>query len=304
MSSFSTAGQGEPMTPLQTLAIADWQGPFPGAVLESAGSALELGQILYFPRLCYTLENDAAAMLSPCLADSRAKNISYDAPRGALKGTAATTAERPVLQNLMSAFSAAATRFVSDLFPHYVGRIEPARASFRPVEVAGRDYSPLRDDRLLHIDAFPSTPMRGRRILRLFCNIDPNGKPRVWHVGEPFAEFAQNFVPSLHRRGMAAAWLLAAIGLTRGRRSAYDQLMLGLHDRAKRDTVYQESAPQREIIFPAGSSWLCFTDEVLHAAISGQYALEQTFYLDVEAMADPSRSPLRTLERLTGRRLA
>jgi hypothetical protein len=38
--------------------------------------------------------------------------------------------------------------------------------------------------------------------------------------------------------------------------------------------------------------------------MAGQYQLEQTFLLPVDAMLDESRSPLRILERLTGRRLA
>jgi hypothetical protein len=43
---------------------------------------------------------------------------------------------------------------------------------------------------------------------------------------------------------------------------------------------------------------------VSHAAMSGQYQLEQTFYLPVAAMIDAGGSPLRILERLTNRRLA
>jgi len=39
--------------------------------------------------------------------------------------------------------------------------------------------------RLLHIDAFPSRPMHGRRILRFFANVAPDA-PRHWRVGEPF----------------------------------------------------------------------------------------------------------------------
>jgi len=58
------------------------------------------------------------------------------------------------------------------------------------------------------------------------------------------------------------------------------------------------------VAFPAGATWLCFTDQVLHAALSGHSALEQTFHLPVDAMARPERSPLRVLERLTGRVLA
>jgi hypothetical protein len=38
--------------------------------------------------------------------------------------------------------------------------------------------------------------------------------------------------------------------------------------------------------------------------MAGQFALEQTFYLPVKSMQEPGRSPLRVLERLTGRVLA
>ena len=68
----------------------------------------------------------------------------------------------------MEDFAAATTRLVCDLFPSYAANLERARTSYRPVEIAGRQYSRLKDDTLLHIDAFPSTPTRGRRILRLF----------------------------------------------------------------------------------------------------------------------------------------
>jgi 3-deoxy-D-manno-oct-2-ulosonic acid (Kdo) hydroxylase len=292
------------MPPLEIFSIADWQGPFAGATVASAISSLELGKILYFPELSYTLEWSPASLLSPHLAASRAKNISFDAASGVLKGTRATSEERLALQKMMAAFSMATTRFVRELLPLYAGRIEPARASYRPIEIAGRRYSPLNDDRLLHIDAFPSTPTHGRRILRLFSNANPDGRPRVWHVGEPFADFAQKFLPTLRRRKVPVSWLLAVTGATRSRRSAYDQMMLDLHDSVKRNAAYQKYAPQQEIVFPAGSSWLCFTDQVLHAAISGQYAFEQTFYVDLNAMADPARSPIRTIERLTRRQLS
>jgi 3-deoxy-D-manno-oct-2-ulosonic acid (Kdo) hydroxylase len=291
------------ITSLETIPITRWQGPFAEPTAQAALRSLELGKILYFPTLAYVLKESWAILLSPLLADNKAKNISYDAASGALKGTTAAGAQRLGLQTMMAAFSAAATRFVVDLLHPYAGRIECARASYRPVEIAERAYSPRKDDRLLHVDAFPSVPTRGHRILRLFCNINPSGKPRVWHVGEPFPQFAERFLPALGRPAASRSWLLAAIGATRGRRSAYDELMLGLHDNAKRDAVYQRSAPREEIAYPAGSTWLCFTDQVLHAALAGQYALEQTFYLDVAAMLDPASSPVRTLERITRRNL-
>jgi hypothetical protein len=99
------------------------------------------------------------------------------------------------------------------------------------------------------------------------------------------------------------AWVLSGLGITKGLRSSYDALMLGLHDGAKKDDIYQETSPQIEVQFPAGTTWLCYTDQVMHAALSGQYVLEQTFHLDVASMARPELSPLKVLERLRGHAL-
>ena len=159
------------------------------------------------------------------------------------------------------------------------------------------------DDRLLHVDAFPSRPLQGRRILRLFSNIAADGAVRDWRVGEPFADFARAFLPQSGTPLPATAWLLERLGLTKGRRSEYDRLMLRLHDRGKQDARYQQAAPQADVAFAAGSTWLCFTDQVLHAALAGHCALEQTFHLPITAMAHPERSPLRVLEALSGRAL-
>jgi hypothetical protein len=289
---------------LEKIAVARWQGPFAVAEQRRALSSLEHGKILYFPDLSFKVSENCSLLFDSPLADRKTKNISYNPRSGTVRGTIAAERERLDLQAMIATFSVAVARFVSDLLPPYAERIERARASYRPVEIAGREYSRLKDDRLLHIDAFPSTPTRGRRILRFFSNIDPSGKSRIWHVGEPFEQFAARFLPAVGRPNAPVSWLLAAVGVTRGRRSAYDQLMLGLHNAAKRDGAFQKSALREEIAFPASSSWLCFTDQVVHAAVAGQHALEQTFYLDVDAMAEPARSPLKTLERMTGRELS
>ena len=44
-----------------------------------------------------------------------------------------------------------------------------------------------------------------------------------------------------------------------------------------------------------------YTDQVSHAAIGGQYALEQTIVVPFSALVQPSSSPLATLEKLTGK---
>jgi hypothetical protein len=92
--------------------------------------------------------------------------------------------------------------------------------------------------------------------------------------------------------------------VTKGRRSEYDHLMLGLHDRAKADADYQTNCAQREVRFAPGTTWICYSDQVMHAATSGQFMLEQTTHLPLAALYEPLRAPLAVLERITGRALA
>jgi 3-deoxy-D-manno-oct-2-ulosonic acid (Kdo) hydroxylase len=288
---------------LELAEIDRWAGPFSAELKTRAIDALENGKVVYFPKLAFVIQEPERGLLSPDVADAKSKNVSLDPGSGSIKGTTAGDSERARLQAMLERFAAASTRLMGDLFPEYAAGLERARTSYRPVEIVGRSYSARKDDKLLHVDAFPSTPTHGRRILRLFSNIAPDGKKRIWRVGEPFQDFAQKLLPSLRGQSAFVSWLLAAVGATKSRRSAYDQLMLGLHDGAKSDGAYQKDSPQVEIAFPPGTTWLCYTDQVLHAALAGQFALEQTFHLDIASMHDPARSPLKVLERMTGRTL-
>ncbi len=291
------------MEPLCSLPLTEWtQMPSPAERQQAIG-ALESGQVLFFPQLPFVLREEEKELLSPSLSNGRAKNISLD-PNGKLKHTKVTRGQYELLQAMMERFAQGSVALVSNLFPGYAAKLERARTSYRPAEIAGRKYSAVKDDTRLHVDAFPTRPMHGRRILRLFTNINPNGKPRVWHVGEPFAGMAEKILPKVREPIALTPFLLAAVGATRGVRSSYDNLMLGLHDTAKLDETYQRNTVHNEIAFPAGSTWMCFTDQVMHAALAGQFVLEQTFHLDIEAMAEPSRAPIKMLERMTGRTLA
>ncbi len=91
--------------------------------------------------------------------------------------------------------------------------------------------------------------------------------------------------------------------ITKTPRSEYDHLMLHLHDAMKADMGYQQTSPQQEMPFPPGCVWVCFSDQTSHAVMSGQYMLEQTFFLPVNAMAQPDCAPLGILQRLKGRAL-
>jgi hypothetical protein len=79
--------------------------------------------------------------------------------------------------------------------------------------------------------------------------------------------------------------------------------MIQLHDGMKSDLDYQKTAPQQTVPFPAGSVWVCFSDQTSHAVMSGQYMLEQTLHLPAARQYNPDSSPLAILSRLTGRTL-
>jgi hypothetical protein len=266
-------------------------------------AALERGDVLFLHDLAFPIASDEAAVFSPEILTS-SKNASFDPRTGRVGGTTLEGASLESLRRLMARFSDAASDVVRRVVPAYDAALARGRASFRPAEIAGRQTTWRKDDTRLHVDAFPASPVQGRRILRLFTNVNPEHRPRTWRVGADFQVVAERFARALKIPIPGSALVLQALRITKSRRSDYDALMLQLHDRMKEDEEFQKSCSQTAFDFPAGSTWMAFTDQVSHAAMSGQYQLEQTFYVPVDAMSDESRSPLRILERVKGRRLS
>lgn len=202
----------------------------------------------------------------------------------------------PDVQRMMARFSIWAGELLAALVPRYVSALKWDRVTYRPNQ--RHAMQPL------HVDSAYGYPTQGRGMLRVFCNIDPLRRPRVWQIGEPFEPFARRFLPAV-RRGSPGwtASLLARFGAVGGAKTPYDLLLAELRRVGKRSEEYQRTAPRRIVEFPPGACWIALTDLVLHGAISGQHSLDQTFFLPATAMRDPSRSSLRILERLSGRRL-
>lgn len=290
------------MSRLSTLSHARWAGTADPAVIREAEAAIESGRVLLLADLAFEVSHEDQGLFSPAILSS-SKNASLDPVSGRVGGTTLTGDALERLRSVMVRFSAGADLLVRALFPRYRETIHRARASFRPAEIAGRHTSWRKDDTRLHIDSFPANPVQGRRILRVFSNVNPTGQPRIWRIGGSFQPVAERFLPllSIPWPGSGALWHWLRV--TKSRRTAYDALMLQLHDRMKEDAVFQATCEQEAVKFPAGATWIAFTDQVSHAATAGQYQFEQTFLLPVQSMADESLSPLRTLERLTGRRL-
>jgi hypothetical protein len=283
--------------------VSSWSARFDAQEQHNLLEQLEDGQVLLFPALEFELAGAEQSLRSPSISDGRSKNISFDPQSARVSGSSLAGSELETLRSMMARFTRACTALVQQMLPRYAAALRVRLASYRPVEVEGRDTSDRKNDMRLHVDAFASRPNQGQRILRVFSNVNPSGKPRTWLVGEPIEPYARRFLPVVRRQWPLEAALLERLRITKQRRTRYDHCMLQLHDRGKLDDAYQREAKRERIDFPPGSTWLCFTDQVLHAALGGQYLLEQTFLLPPTAMQYPERSPLRTLERLTGRAL-
>jgi hypothetical protein len=264
---------------------------------------LESGKVVYFPKLSFDLLPTETRLLTPAILKPKSKNVSFDSKTDKIQGVIIKDQEAEQLKSMIKRFANFSHDLLQTLIPGYFPNAIQARTSYRPAETAGRKLSHLKDDSLLHVDSFPANPVKGHRILRIFTNINPEGKPRVWKVGEPFSNVINKMAPRLKKPIPGMASLMNLIGITKGYRTLYDHYMLQIHDAMKNDSNYQKTVSQQEIRFPPGTSWMVFTDQVSHAVLAGQYVLEQTFYLPPKTMHYEQHSPLRMLEKKLNQKL-
>ena len=287
--------------PVERFTVRSWNGSEETAP-RGVRRALESGRVAFLPDLAFLLLPGEERFLSERFSDGGAKNVSWDGARRELTGARGSREDIAGLEALLDRFRKDAARLLAALVPDYGPRLETARTSLRVSEVENRPQSHTANDRLLHVDAFPATPTGGRRILRAFSNVGE--APRVWRIGEPFAAAAERLWPRLRSLRPGEARALRGLGITRGKRTPYDQAMLSLHDALKEEDEEGRATPAATFAFPPGSTWIVFTDQVLHAALAGRGLLEQTFHVPVEVLGEPASSPLRVLEHLAGRALA
>ncbi|MBS0406735.1 MAG: Kdo hydroxylase family protein [Proteobacteria bacterium] len=285
-------------SPIVELDLADWRV----AGRTEWTAAVEAGRVLYFPHLAFEVLPTERALLREGMLSPQSRNVSLGAD-GVLKGAGGSAAEQAQLAAMVARFRQQALQLIDGLLPEYRGLLRAAPTSFRPRQVETRRQSVRADDQRMHVDAFPSRPNYGERILRVFANINPAGAPRVWRVGDDFETVARQFLPRAKPYRLWQAKALNALHVTKSLRSEYDHLMLQLHDAMKRDEAYQKSGAQVSMPFAAGSVWVCYSDQATHAVMSGQFMMEQTLYLPPGREVDPQASPLAILTRLVGRPL-
>lgn len=280
----------------------------PPAIKQTAITSLETGKVIHFPDYTFQLQPEEQVLLSPAILDKKRKNISYDYAKKRLAGLLATDNSEDQLPAIAASFMHRYAEFAKQLIeqtlPQYTKALRWGRTSYRPAEIKGRVRSKRQDDTRVHVDAFPASPVNGLRILRVFCNINPNQGPRVWNTGESFEQVLCRFSPNIPTYSRMRAHLLHLIKATKTLRSPYDHFMLNLHDSMKLDDHYQQTVHKQRIDFQPHSTWIVYTDHVSHAALSGQYLLEQTFYLPVDNMENPELSPLRQINHLLNQKKA
>jgi hypothetical protein len=268
-------------------------------------AALEAGKVLYFPNFGqhgFAPHKEELALFREDIRDPKTRNISLSSA-GDLKGVVGDDATRALMAGMIGRFRAEAEGLLGNLVPRYGEHLRRGATSFRPAVVQNRVQSWRADDRRMHVDAFPSRPNYGERLLRVFTNVNQDGEPRVWRVGEPFEDVARRFLPKVKPYSGWQAKVLNTLHVTKSLRSEYDHIMLQLHDAMKSDLDYQKNAPQVTFGFPPGCAWVCFSDQTSHAVMAGQYMMEHTLQLSPMHQYDKDASPLAILTRMRGHAL-
>jgi len=274
---------------------------------------LEAGKILFFAKLPYKFPSDEREfLLSREWNELRLhKNVSYRPADDVMRGFSGDHGTETHLHHIVRNYSAHVVKFLSDFLRPYAGKWKLDFASFRPLEEQGRDLSLHKRNDLLHVDAFRLRPTRGGRILRVFTNLHAT-KPRVWYAIGDFGYVAEKYAADAGLSRFAAkngslrrsvSRCAAGLGLARLSRTPYDRFMLRFHDYLKENDDFQRNSPRLRLEFPPGATWMVFTDGVAHAAMSGQFAMEQTLLIPPEALVAPESAPYRILERIAAARL-
>jgi len=280
--------------------------------LSVAGPAeqLERGEVVYYPVCPFPLPDgdDRSYLAEQDQGGPVHKNISYDPVRRRLHGHVHRSQEQTDrLLRIFADFSRSLTAWLAGQLPRYAAHWRPDRISYRPLEEATRHLRVNARNDLLHVDAFPTRPTNGQRILRLFVNTN-RSEPRVWITGPPFAELLRKFGYEISYEHSLDGSLVERLkeGVarlvkpSRPRRSPYDRFMLRFHDHLKASERMQ-TGPRKEWSFPPGSCWLAMTDTCSHAVLRGKYALEHSYFIQPESLALPGESPASLLAKAARR---
>ena len=271
---------------------------------------LERGQILVLRELPFQMPaEDRDFLVGQQWAELRLhKNVSYRPQEDALRGVAGDAATVERVHSILRNYSRHVIEFAGKFLLPYAGKWTLDFANFRPFEEERRGLPLHKRNDLLHVDAFPTRPTGGARILRIFTNLSPN-KPRMWQTtAEGFEALARHFGEDAGLLHIAEESLFTRtvhdlsekLGFRMAGRTPYEMFMLRFHEYLKENAAFQRNCPRVDLEFPPLATWLMFTDCVAHAVLSGQYAIEQTLLIPPVALVAPKHAPFKILEKIAG----
>ncbi len=128
--------------------------------------------MLYLPQLAFSLTAPEQALLTLSWSPRR-KNISYQPDTRTLRGVA-DKQKTAAIARLMARYHQMTLQLIDALLPGYGEALHHPQTSLRLHPITAGVKRPRRkDDSRLHVDAFPSRPVKGDRILRIFAIFIP-----------------------------------------------------------------------------------------------------------------------------------
>jgi hypothetical protein len=232
---------------------------------------LESGQILFFRGLPFHLPaEDQRFLREQEWSELRMhKNVSYRPSEDVLRGVSGRAETVSRLHSIFRNYSAQVIEFLAKFLEPYAGKWILDFASFRPLEEEGATCRLHKRNDLLHVDAFPSRPTRGGRILRVFTNLNPGETARladhrrIRSAGSEICEArgtAGNCRGAIHFLAARYRTWGAKLGLGALGRTPYDMFMLRFHDYLKENAAFQKDCPKARLEFPPLATWIVFTD--------------------------------------------
>jgi hypothetical protein len=272
----------------------------------SLARRLERGELVEFAESPFALphEEEIDFLCSLELSSRTRKHVTFNPVTEEFSGVSLRREERRlILKRVLSNFSRAVCDWLKEVLPEYTLGTTPDRVTFRTEEEAVRTLRFSARNDLLHIDSFPNRPTFGKRILRVYLNLNPTDD-RVWSVSERYESLLDRYrkehrLPSRTRDewvSIPSAWhrLLQGDWVPRSR---YDEFQLKLHHFLKRDDRFQDRASRTYRRFPPRSCWLLFSDGLAHADLRGRFAVEHSFFVSPRVLTETESSPLEILTR-------
>jgi hypothetical protein len=268
-------------------------------------AALERGAVGMFQTdpLPIPAADDRAFLCEQRLRSSARPCIYLDLHTNRVRGFARQSAGHANrLLQVLTAAKERATSWLDCLLPMYRSHRDLVRFAYHPEEEATRMLEPTERNDLLHIDASPGAPTRGRRVLRLYVNLHSTDA-RVWHTSWSFQEILRHYGAIVGLTAPTGWWqplhgsILRLLQAPQSARLPYDDFLERLQQFLKHYEPFQDRAPKRCWRFAPGVAWLLFTDGTSHAELRGRHVLEFTFLIPPAALACPEAAPVTLYER-------